>query len=255
MRKRLQDKAPWIIAHRGYKARFPENTLAAFRAAVEAGADMVELDVMFSRDRKLVVIHDPNLDRTTNGTGPVNEHTLHELKGLDAGGWFHPRFAGETLPALEEVLDLLGGRVLVNVEIKRNAYEVHDPPDAVEKQILELVKARRLQGSVLVSSFEERVLARIGATTEGVSLAFITQHPGDGKNVEICRALRAFSLHPDGKELEAGHVRNMHLAGFRVFPYSVDTAEEIRRALETGVDGVITNDPALARSVRERMRS
>ena len=73
--------------------------------------------------------------------------------------------------------------------------------------------------------------------------------------MEICSALKAFSLHPDGKELEAWHVRNMHLAGFRVFPYSVDTAEEIRRAMEAGVDGVITNDPALARSVRERMRS
>ena len=82
---------PLIIAHRGYRARYPENTLVAFEAAMDAGADMIELDVLLTKDRKIVVIHDESLDRTTNGRGPVSEHTLSEQKALDGhGGWTHP---------------------------------------------------------------------------------------------------------------------------------------------------------------------
>ena len=119
---------PWIMAHRGYRARYPENTLVAFQAALDAGVQMIELDVALSRDRKLVVIHDATLERTTNGEGAVSDHTLAQLKQLDAGGWFHPRFAGEHLPELSEVLDLADGQVLINIEIKPHAYESHHDP-------------------------------------------------------------------------------------------------------------------------------
>ena len=87
--------SPWIVGHRGYRARYPENTLTGFEAAVSAGVAMIELDVMLARDRRIMVIHDPVLDRTTNGHGNVADKTLPELKRLDAGGWFDSRFAGQ----------------------------------------------------------------------------------------------------------------------------------------------------------------
>ena len=100
MKKSLSDlktaKRPLIVAHRGYRAKYPENTLVAFEAAIEAGADMIELDVLLTKDRKAVVIHDESLDRTTSGQGPVSDYTLSELKALDAGSWFDARFLSQT---------------------------------------------------------------------------------------------------------------------------------------------------------------
>lgn len=84
---------PLLIGHRGYPARYPENTLASFRGAMEAGCDMIELDVTLTRDRKVVVIHDDTLDRTTTGKGLVASHSLEEITALDAGSWFDPRFS------------------------------------------------------------------------------------------------------------------------------------------------------------------
>ena len=91
---------PLLIGHRGYPARYPENTLASFEGAMQAGCDMIELDVTLTKDRKVVVIHDDTLDRTTTGKGPVRGHALAEIKRLDAGSWFDARFAAERVPEL-----------------------------------------------------------------------------------------------------------------------------------------------------------
>src|SRR5271156_4282030 len=106
------------IAHRGASGTFPENTLAAFRAAIDAGADMCELDVHLTRDGVVVVIHDEEVDRTTDGKGRVAEMTLAEIKRLDAGARYDRRFTGETIPTLEEVFDLVEGRCSLNIELK-----------------------------------------------------------------------------------------------------------------------------------------
>ena len=104
---------PLVIAHRGFSGVAPENTLAAFRKAIDVGADMFELDVLLSQDEHVVVIHDDTLERTTNGTGKVIDHTLAELQALDAGSWFSPEFAGEPIPTLEDALRLAKGEILV----------------------------------------------------------------------------------------------------------------------------------------------
>ena len=114
---------PLLIGHRGYPARYPENTMASFRGAMEAGCDMIELDVTITKDRRIVVIHDDTLDRTTAGKGPVRERSFEEIRKLDAGGWFDPRFSAERVPELSEVLELTAGRCLLNIEIKASAFE------------------------------------------------------------------------------------------------------------------------------------
>jgi glycerophosphoryl diester phosphodiesterase len=245
LKKRWNSGGRWVIAHRGDRTRYPENTLPAFEAALDAGVDMIELDVMLSRDRKMVVIHDPNLERTTNGKGSVGQYTLAELRRLDAGGWFHPRFSGEPLPTLEGVLDLIGGKVLVNIEIKRNAFESPAPADAVEEQVVDLVSRRGLRESVLLSSFEWRCLERIAAMGGGLSLALIARYPEEEGILDLCRRLKVFSFHPSWIDLKAEHVERFHRAGFPVFPYNVDTVEQYRQVMDMGVDGVITSDPFL----------
>ena len=239
---------PLVIAHRGYRANYPENTLVAFQAAIDAGADMIELDVLLTRDRKMVVIHDESLDRTTNGQGMVTDYTLSELKELDAGSWFDPCFTGERLPTLEEVLDLVKGQAFLNIEIKRSAYEPHHPPDAIEKQIVELVRRKNFVEGVLISSFEWRVLERLAAMKEAPAIALLSGDPDEGNPLEACRKLGAFSWHPSSIALTKEHVRKMHEAGILVFPYHVYTSEDIGRMLETDVAGLIVDDPFLAKA-------
>jgi len=239
-------KPPLVIAHRGYRKQYPENTLSAFEAAVETRAAMIELDVMLSSDRKPVVIHDATLGRTTNGHGAVNNYTLEELKQLDAGSWFDAKFADQRLPELSEVLDLVNGRARVNIEIKASAYEHHHPPDAIEKQVVELAKQKNMQASVLLSSFEIDVLAQIASMQNPPAIALISKTPASNRTVEICTHLKVFSWHPDHLIVTPLQVEMMHAAGLKVFPYNVDTFEDYEKMIDMQVDGVISDDPVSA---------
>jgi glycerophosphoryl diester phosphodiesterase len=236
-------KRPLIIAHRGYRAKYPENTLASFRASLDAGVQMIELDVMLSKDRKVVVIHDATLERTTNGSGPVNGYTIKELKALDAGTWFQPRFAGEQIPTLEEVLDDVSGRAMINIEIKASAFEARHPVDSIESQVVDLVARNKLQDSVLISSFEWKILDHIVTMKDAPGIALLSRYPADGNNMERCVKLKAFSWHPNCGELQHEQVKKMHEAGICVFPYNVDSQKEFQRMIHMDVDGVITSDP------------
>jgi len=239
-------KAPWIIGHRGYPAKYPENTLVAFQAAIAAGATMLELDVMLSRDRKLVVIHDATLERTTNGQGKVPDFALAELKRLDAGSWFDAAFADQQLPELREVLDLANGRAYVNIEIKSNAYESHHPPDAVETQVVAVLRQKNLLDVCMISSFDVNVLEQIASMKDAPAIAFISNKPAGKNTVKMCTRLQVFSWHPDCRIVTPKQVAMMHANGIRVFPYNVDTLEDYIKMRDMKVDGVITNDPALA---------
>jgi len=237
---------PWIIGHRGYPAKYPENTLAAFQGAIDAGAVMVELDVMLSRDRKVVVIHDATLERTTNGKGSVADFTLAELQQLDAGSWFDAQFADQQLPALTEVLDLVNGRAYVNIEIKSEAYESHHPPDAIEKQVVDLLRQKQLVDSVIISSFNVKFLEQIASMKQAPAIAFISENPADEKTVQMCTRLKVFSWHPDHKIVTPAQVELMHARGIKVFPWTVNELEDFDAMQDLKVEGVITNDPMLA---------
>jgi glycerophosphoryl diester phosphodiesterase len=158
-------------------ARYPENTLAAFKGAIDAGAQMIELDVCLSKDRHLVVIHDETVDRTTNGSGAVKMLTLAQLRQLDAGSWFDPRFNAERLPTLAEVLDAVKGHLQVNIEIKPEAFEAEGPADAVERQVLKLVREKNMLDDVLVSSFEWLVLENLRKASRALLWACFPTFP------------------------------------------------------------------------------
>ncbi|MFC4808851.1 glycerophosphodiester phosphodiesterase [Paenibacillus sp. GCM10023250] len=139
-----------IVAHRGCSGTAPENTLAAFKLALEEpGIAIIELDVHLSKDGVPVVIHDHTLERTTNGAGRVDAHTLEELRGLDAGGKFAPAFAGERIPTLEEVLELAKGRCVLHIELKMLAQEYA----GIEEKVIALVQRHGMEQEVVLSSF------------------------------------------------------------------------------------------------------
>jgi len=243
--KNSMTNRPLVIAHRGCKAKYPENTLAAFEGAIHAGAHMIELDVTLTRDRKLVVIHDDTLDRTTNGKGAVWDFSLDEIRKLDAGTWFHPRFSGEKIPLLEEVLDLAAGRIMVNIEIKANAWEEIKLPDAIENQVMETILKKKAVETVLVSSFEHKFLDAMAAMEKPPEIGLLTHDPGDGEVLVRCRQVGAFSIHPNQRKVDSAMVHRMKAAELRVFPFCVNSTGKIRELLRMGVDGVFTDDPLL----------
>jgi glycerophosphoryl diester phosphodiesterase len=237
---------PIIIGHRGCRAKYPENTLASFSAAMAAGADMIELDVTLSKDRKVVVIHDDTLNRTTSGFGPVHQATIQELKRLDAGSWYDSRFAGESLPTLEEVLILAGKKILINVEIKSSAWESGFPEDAIERQVVDLILRHDLLNRTLVSSFHAGFLENIGKLPVHPEIAFITDRKTPKNTLDMCQRLGVFSWHPHYKSLEQRHIEKAHAWGILIFPYTVNPVEDILMLVDMGVDGVITDDPGAA---------
>ena len=126
-----------VFAHRGYSAKYPENTMAAFKAALKFNVDGIELDVHETKDGALVVIHDEKVNRTTNGKGYVKDYTLKQIKELDAGSWFNKNFKGEKIPTLKEVLQLVKptGKI-VNIELKSNII----PYDGMDLKVVELIR-------------------------------------------------------------------------------------------------------------------
>ena len=234
---------PMYIAHRGLSARYPENTLAAFEGAIAAGAHMVELDVSLTKDRRLVVIHDDRVDRTTNGSGAVKALTLEQLARMDAGSWFDPVFSAERVPTLAQVLDAVNGRLRVNIEIKPEAFERQGPADAVERQVLELVREKKMLNDVLVSSFQWQILENLRAMEPAISLGLLSELPANERLYRCYRRIEGFSWHPDYRILTRSQVDAMHGLGARVFPYTVKGKMETRALLAMGVDGLIVDDP------------
>lgn len=233
---------PLFIAHRGLSAHYPENTLAAFKGAIDAGAQMIEMDVSLSKDRQLVVIHDQTVDRTTNGTGAVNSLTLKQLSRLDAGSWFDPRFKAERLPTLAQVLEAVKGRLLVNIEIKPEAFEAQGPADAVERQVLDLVSEKKMQADILVSSFEWQVLENLREMDPHIALGLLSDVPADQHLLHWYQRIKGVSWHPDYRVLTQSQVDTLHDLGARVFPYAVKGKIDTRGMLAMGVDGLIVDD-------------
>jgi glycerophosphoryl diester phosphodiesterase len=224
-----------IIAHRGASAVAPESTRAAIVAAVRAGARMIELDVQLTKDRRLVIIHDGRLERTTNGRGRVRAWRYAQLARLDAGSWFHPRFAGERLLTASQALQAVPRPVGINFELKRTW--ARRALVARVRRLLGRVSGRRL----LVSSFDPALLRPLRGS--GAPLALICRIRPDGS---LRRAIRlgCAAWHPFHSLVTRRRVARAHEAGLRVHAWTVDQPALARRLLRLGVDGIFTNDPA-----------
>jgi glycerophosphoryl diester phosphodiesterase len=251
----IASKRPLVIGHRGYCQFAPENTLPSFKLAMTAGADLVELDYHHSKDGKLIVIHDSDLDRTTDATNrwrqnriKVASKTAAEIQSLDAGSWFVAKYAGTKIPLLSEAFDTIQPGSVTLIERK------HGDPDACIK----LLREKGLINKVVVQAFDWQYLRE-----------FHEQEPN-----QVLAALGPPSLLPDGKkptgqskELSAGwlddlqrtgakvavwndqvskqSVQHAHERGLKVWVYTINDPALANRLLDMGVDGLITNNTSL----------
>lgn len=236
-------RVPFLIAHRGLSATAPENTLAAFHGALEAGAEVLECDVQLSRDGVVAVVHDPEVDRTTDGTGAVRELSWAELRRLDAG---YPRrfgtaFAGERIPRLEEVLELARGRAQVFVEIKPEA--VGPEADGVEARTVLAARRTGTLADVGVLSFAPRALGRVRRLAPRMPLGLVFRWWRQHRLVADTLAAGADYLVAYAPRLleRPAVVAAAHARGLRVGTYVVDRDEELRALVAHGVDGIATN--------------
>jgi glycerophosphoryl diester phosphodiesterase len=250
---------PLVVAHRGASAYEPENTIAAFEAALAAGADAVEFDVRMSRDGHAMVMHDASVDRTTDGRGLVRDLTLLELKRLRIRS---PSGEPAEIPTLAETLAMLSGRAGVDVEIKNLPGEPDHDPDrepAVEATLLALEDAAFV-GAVLVSSFNPRSLARARELNAAVPTGLLTLEAMPTKDaVALAKGEgHGWVLPAVAGVLAAGEplVARAHAAGLRLGTWIVDDPGTAARLSSWGLDAVATNDPsAVVPAVREATSS
>ena len=231
---------PRLIGHRGAKEDAPENTLASIREAARQGARWIELDVMLTRDRVPVLIHDDQLDRTTSGRGPVAELELAELRSLDAGSWFDPRFAGETVPTLEEALELILELGLgLNLEIK--PYPGQDVPTA---ELALAVLKRRWPSSrpLLLSSFQVPCLEVAQVLAPEIPRGYLLWDP-PADWATIADRIGAATLNVEHGRQTAETVAAYRDTGRPVLAYTVNDAERARVLLGWGIAALFTDAP------------
>lgn len=228
-----------IYAHRGYSGRYPENTLAAFKAAARLPIYGVELDIHMTADQELVVIHDEAINRTSDGQGLVKDMTLVELRSFDYGSWFGKEFAGEAIPTLAQVLKVFSDtHHHINIELKSDVFVYA----GMEQLVLHEIAKYQMTERVVISSFDHEAVQRIGRLAPSVENAalfstiildvnnYVKMIPAKAIHVSLPYALRK----PVRDALDAGSI---------VRVYTVNEPEYLRIVKDLGVDAIFTDEP------------
>jgi glycerophosphoryl diester phosphodiesterase len=237
---------PLVIAHRGDSAHRPENTLASFAGALELGAQLVELDVQLTRDGEVVVLHDPTVDRTTDGTGDVRLMSLAELRRLSAGypRRFGERHAGERVPTLAEALSLLRGRARAMIEIKADSVS-DDAAGGVEARTLAEVRRADMERDVALLSFDRRALLRCREQAPAVTRGYLFYRASVDEVLERARAVGSTLVMPEKGMLSEELRDRARAAGLRVASWVVDDPDELRSLARYNLYGVGSNRPGV----------
>ncbi len=216
------------IAHRGSSGNAPENTLQAFRLAIKQKADMIELDVHQTKDRYIVVLHDEYLKTGIFTKRFIKDITLKEI-----------RESNKNIPALEKVIKLVKDKIRLNIEIKRGSGYYPD----IERNVYSLLKKKRLLSDTIISSFDIDCLKNIRKISDDIRIGFLYNKKDWKKAIKKAVALKAYSFHVSDKILSEGLIAKAHKKGMRLFVYTINNEDEMRHAVELGVDGIFTDYP------------
>lgn len=235
---------PILLAHRGDLAHAPENTLPAFQQAIQKGADGVELDAKLTADGHVIVIHDSTVDRTTDGKGRVASMTLEDIRKLDAGKWFDPKFTGTKVPLLEEVFETIGRDKLINIELKNYS----TPFNGLVLKVCDLIKRHNNQSQIIFSSFYAFNLKIAAQALPEVSRALLAMPGSAGLWARSFGFMFGDfqALHPHISNATREQVQRAHRVKRRVHVWTANTPEDITRLRDWGFDGILTDDPQLA---------
>ena len=233
---------PLIIAHRGDSGSAPENTLAAFRRAVAAGADGAELDVRLTRDGKLTVFHDRSLDRTSNSTGLVSRHTLAEIQRLDVGSWFGPDFKGEIPPTLDEVFEQIPPGFLLVVELKAPAWGVR----LIAQRVVEAVQRHQRWDSTMVASFNPLSLLHLRQMEPRIARAYnwSKRHPYPLRARWLSWMANPHWFSPAEDTYSPQLQERFRKQGKPMLAWDIDFDCDLAAMAAAGLDGVVVNSPA-----------
>lgn len=232
-----------IFAHRGARAYAPENTMTAFKLGWEMKADGIELDVQLTKDGQVVICHDHTIDRTSNGTGWIRSYSLAELKRLDFGRWFAPRFSGETIPTLAEFAAWFRSTsMILNVEIK-NGPVVYA---GIEEKVIAILAEYRLTERAIVSSFYHPSLVKVKQLAPALkTAALFSVRPLDP--CRLARETGADYLHPSWHYLDEAWIKKAKAAGLGINAYTVNSVDEYNFFKHLDIDGIFSDYPDIWR--------
>lgn len=240
-----------IIAHRGANKRAPQNTVPAFKKALEIGIDGFENDVHLTSDGAVVVCHNYTVNETSDGEGLIAEMTFEQLRTLDFGSYFSADFKGTKIPLLSEFYNLCAGLSTVNVEIKAPKDEAKIPE--LVKKTIDMAASFKLEKTLLISSFSAEVLRECKRYSPATRVALLYDDDRDAQTiVSLCVSLGCYAVHPHYRFVDEAYIKEFHAAGIAVNPWTVDEPEAIARLGGWDCDGVITDVPDTAREALGR---
>ncbi len=217
---------PLIFAHRGASKRAPENTLKAFNQGIKEGANGIELDIRITSDKEIVVIHDETIDRTSNSSGKVNALTLQELLKYDFG-------EGEKIPTLKQVLKKFGNRCWLNIEIKEEGFE---------QILVELLKEQQIIEKIVISSFLIPTLIKIKELAPEIQTGYLYNFNLDDLD-GLLEEVIINGIHPEKGTITKKTIQDAHRKDLVIRAWTVDDPKIAKKLAESGIDGIITNDP------------
>jgi glycerophosphoryl diester phosphodiesterase len=229
-----------IIAHRGASAAAPENTLIAYKKAIEMGADYAELDVRQTKDGAMVLMHDKTVYRTTGVKGFVWDMTLEELKKLEAGSWFGEEFRGEPIPTLKEVIRLVKGRMKLNIEVK-----ISENEPGIAQKVVDIVRSEDFGRDCVITSFDMETVKTFKTIAPDLRTGFIFEKEYHADVFEGNWDI----LSSNYEMVDAEFMRLARNSGKKTYVWTVNDKEEMLRLIGLGVDGIITDKPDLLKSV------
>ena len=220
-----------IIGHRGASGYKPENTLQSFEAAINMGVDMIELDVHRLKTGQVIVFHDDSLERTTDGKGKISQLSHDDIQSVDAGN-------GQTIPLLSDVLDLIAGKVAINIELKGP-----DTAEPVAEIINRYVNTRGWRRQLfLVSSFDPVELEKFARLRPDINVSPLYRKLPP-KSLRTIAGKKIFSTNLNARFITRGDIESLHADGIKVFAYTVNSGRAARRMLNIDVDGIFTDFP------------
>ena len=236
-----------IQGHRGACAYAPENTVPAFQMALDMGADGIECDVHLTKDGQFVICHDDKIDRTSDGKGTIVELTLEEIKANDFGAKFDEKYKGTPAPTLEEMLDVVKVMNPVNIEIKKFGGKYKT--DEALNLFYAVLKKYDIIGNTIVSSFDAPLIKRLKQLHPDIYTCLL--YNKRRSPAAYAQSLGCSAIHPYHKSLKKVTVDNAHKRGLKVNCWTANEEADIRRMIEIGCDGIITNYPDRAIRIAE----
>lgn len=239
---------PLILGHRGARKYAPENSIPAFRKAIEMRLDGVEFDVMSTMDGLPIVIHDDNLARLTGHHIHIHKTPYADIEEIDIGKYFDPYFAGENIPTLKETLELFSGtNFFINIELKAQPRQNKN----FIGRVIEIIEGSRFKSQILVSSFKRNLLYKIGRLAPDIKRGLLL-HPKPFFFLDVIffgNILAVHGLNPHISNLDQRLMKYARDRSLKVFVWAVNEPNDVKKAVNLEVDGIITDEPVLVKEM------